>query len=975
MALEIRHNRADHTHENEQFRRVAFSLKVLFDQKNWSGLLIGNPFNENFSRFRADAILFYDHGLVIIDFKDYKGTIRLPPNEEEFRTSKWYSESDSDKQRIEIKAGARFINPFRQLNAYREAMYEIIKNNIILKGNIKANRVCALNIFTGPITLLNNIPRNIPFYKLVQENDLGTFLYDFSSENTFDDDSAVAFKSVFEASLWDEKLEFPLRVEQKHQVIEIDNDVESEITDFLKDTTNGILVLESMHAQDRDNWMRYILSEAVEYGIPQTEVWTHSSRVGSKLSKRTGISVNGLFSRIYGGSINPVSNINNEDSDEELKEVVNIRSANLIDESAVIILHEAHLISRSFYQSEFLRFGSGRLLEDLMEFLSLETNKRKLICIGDPYSLSYGKPEESAINLETLSNLFTGNIRHHRQALNIISSGGKLGLRTNLACNIEKGIFNRLDYNWVVDDMTQVTKKGATDLLYRWFKEPLTSEPHNCSLVYLNKDAKKINLWIKEKCLINGLELSQNDLLIVHNNVFIPDNTGFGQPTNLTNGMYLLVKAKHETKDEAVSIRQSKTPVVLSFTRLTVSCLSVTNKPETDIWILNNYFLNDDQLSKNEEIALQVFINKKIDEYIKDHPFINSEEYIKLLHDPFYLALSREEQLAIKNLLNIKEATTTAKARSLLSKYRNLYKGKVLQVVTQQNPFVNAVNVSYAWAITVNKALGATFNSILLNAFQGENRGVENSSYNRWLYSALTTSSHLSYIVNPQIVHSLMDCVFEDVDSTDTIIKENSTKEALIFTGYEVPDRFKNIIDTALNDHIKGAISEYSLLIEPSGALLKSVHTSGAYMTKAEYTLHGNQGSLIMIFSNNGTGVVTSIRVEKSTGLAENIVNDTIETLFSTARKANKSSILELPIDFRHDVYKNWVITLKEKGYDLQLKESHNYHDILEALNGNQGFKFRVYYNDKGFFTKMTIMQKSNDNLGQSVKEWLLNQN
>lgn len=72
MALEVLHNQAN-THENEQFRRVVRIMDSVFDRLGYSGLLIGNPSNNLYSRFRADAILLYDHGAVIIDFKDYSG--------------------------------------------------------------------------------------------------------------------------------------------------------------------------------------------------------------------------------------------------------------------------------------------------------------------------------------------------------------------------------------------------------------------------------------------------------------------------------------------------------------------------------------------------------------------------------------------------------------------------------------------------------------------------------------------------------------------------------------------------------------------------------------------------------------------------------------------------------------------------------------------------------------------------------------
>ena len=92
MSLEILNNRTNHTHENEQFRRTVDIIESVFDKLGYDGLLIGNPFNETYSRFRADAILFYNNGLIIIDFKDYQGIIKLPPNESEFHTTKWYNE-------------------------------------------------------------------------------------------------------------------------------------------------------------------------------------------------------------------------------------------------------------------------------------------------------------------------------------------------------------------------------------------------------------------------------------------------------------------------------------------------------------------------------------------------------------------------------------------------------------------------------------------------------------------------------------------------------------------------------------------------------------------------------------------------------------------------------------------------------------------------------------------------------------------
>lgn len=300
--LEILNNRTEHTHENEQFRRVVEIIETTFDKLGYDGLLIGNPFNESYSRFRADAILYYDNGLILIDFKDYKGIIKLPPNENEFHSTKWHNESIKDRSRLEIKAGANFINPFRQLASYRNAFRELVEKNKYLDG-INSSRVCIANIFSGPIQFHNEVPRNLPYYKLIQESDLANFLYDFASENTYKEDIAKVLKSIFPAEKWIKNLEIsiPEPIIDK-PIIEIENEVEESIIDFLKVEKGGVLVLESMNVDDRDSWLRFITNEAVNHNIPQIEKWSHSARISKKIQRRSNIETEGIYSVIYGGS-------------------------------------------------------------------------------------------------------------------------------------------------------------------------------------------------------------------------------------------------------------------------------------------------------------------------------------------------------------------------------------------------------------------------------------------------------------------------------------------------------------------------------------------------------------------------------------------------------------------------------------------------------------------------------------------------
>src|SRR5690606_10696901 len=146
-------------------------------------------------------------------------------------------------------------------------------------------------------------------------------------------------------------IEMPEAKNQHDRRIEIEEDVEHSISEFLKSKESGVLVLESMDTNDRDNWVEYILSQSQEFQIPQIESWIDSARVGRKVSNRIGIQLQSLYNTIYGGApkslnIEEAAETEEKQFEEQLQEVIPIRSDDSVDESAVIILHEAHLVSR-----------------------------------------------------------------------------------------------------------------------------------------------------------------------------------------------------------------------------------------------------------------------------------------------------------------------------------------------------------------------------------------------------------------------------------------------------------------------------------------------------------------------------------------------------------------------------------------------------------------------------------------------------
>ena len=984
--LEILNNRTKNTHENEQFRRVVDIIEATFEKFGYNGLLLGNPFNESYSRFRADAILYYNNGIVLIDFKDYKGIIKLPPNENEFQQCAWHNESQKDRSRLEIKAGSRFANPFRQLVSYRNAFRELIEKSKYFDG-INPAKICIANVFSGPIEIHNEVPRNLPYYKLIQESNLSNFLYDFASENTFTENIANTLKSVFPAEKWIKNVSttIPEPIIEK-QITEIDNDVEKNIVDFLKEEDGGILVLESMNKEDRDSWLRFATNEAVNHNIPQVEKWSHSARISKKIQKRSKIETEGIYSIIYGGSDIEEQNAYSEtDGQEELLEVIPLKSSKDIDEKALIIITEAHLISRSLSQSELLRFGSGRLLEDIIKFINPESN-RKIVFIGDPYSLTFGKDEDTALNLETLSELYEKEkIKHYRKSIDNDYSDGKEKLRTDLATSIENSLFNNLDYSF--DESTLIELQDDNQRvqnLHSWFAKPFSNEPDKAVLFYSKKDCLKTNKWIKKQCLKSGETLAINDLLIVNNNVSIPDDSGFQIPRRIINGMFFTVLEVKETQQEHIKIRQSQNPIVLSFSKINVKCLSLIGSPDTDIWILDNYFNSEDELTKEEQIAFRIFVNAKINDEKRKQKFEDSQDFKQLLQDKQYNDLSNEEKEAIKILVknyNLpkekKEKTETSRnARNLLSSYYKKYSKKMFFQIKDSDPFVNAVFVKYGWAITVHKAIGSHYNEVIIKGHRKENDGITNHSYFRWLYSGVTAGKIVN-ITSPQTINPFMNCIFEDNSTNGVTIK---SKQFLIFEDYKVETRFVEKIQSIENKNVVGAICEISMLIEQNGYLLESTKKFTEYLTKAYYSIPQNENQqLILNIDNKGSKdnfAVGNIRIESLNGADENIVKKYIEVCLSL--KQNVSSITddkpELPTDFRNEIYSDWIQNCENKNITLKIIQSHNNQDIFRAICEKDNLIFRVWYgtseqnHTKGFFSKIEVLEKSSEIILEKIK-------
>lgn len=972
MALEVLHQQIAATHENEQFRRVVKIVDAVFKKHNYDGILIGNPFNENYSRFRADAILFFNHGVVIIDFKDYSGQLIIPSGDDDFKSHPWFTESAQDHHVIEVKAGAHFLNPFLQLASYRSAFREIIEHNLILKQKINPSRICIANIFSGPLELSNKIPGKYRYYKIVQESDLGALLYDLNNDNAFDEDIAKAIKNIFPYDKYIQDYSLGTERINKHNII-IGEEAKSTIDGFMQAEGNDILILTSMDVEERDKWARYLYSVADNHRIPEVQGLCHSNRICRRLRQR-GIEAISLYTFIYGGNEYSENTSEDDENDDIAKQIIPIRTDKELDERALLIVFDAHLVSRSLSQTDLLRFGTGRLLEDLISFAN-PASMRKLVFIGDPYMLSFGSSDDSAINVTNLQMICGDRVIHYyQQPVCDSSESCREFLRCHLAKSIDDQLFNNLDYTFDDGSIVEIGKDAIITKMKKWFMSPFQQEPKQTILFFKKEDCWQANHWIKTNCLNNGDKLAAGDLLIANNNIIIPDETGFGNPKKVLNGMYFTVNYVLDNHCEDILIMGNSVP--LSFTKISVKCLSLSGQ-NAEIWVLDNYMNSKEaKLSKEEQIAINIFINRRISERKKSLPFTKTEFYHHLISDSTYKTFSDNEKKAIEDIIKSRLAKkedkvkvhTTKNARSLLKQYYDKYESYISWRVRESDPLVNVLYASYAWAITVHKAVGSEFDNVILKGLWKENDGICNETYFRWLYSGVYASTGVFYIAQPQYIHPFMNCTISETNS-------NNSKELLVYDEYTIPYRFADIV-THKNINTSAAICELAKIIESNGYILEGIKQYSDFLTKATFSMPQNTNNkLIFDFHNKGAKDsygISKIKMNPNELVDATYIEQSIKMVFSQAPSCNET--IECP-NYIMDIVNVFIKQMKERGFKLEIVSSKQYQIICKVTSDKGNATLRLWYgtssesHNKGFVNKMDIFNITDTTIVNEVQQ------
>ncbi|MDP4114999.1 MAG: AAA family ATPase [Bacteroidota bacterium] len=417
----------------------------------------------------------------------------------------------------------------------------------------------------------------------------------------------------------------------------------------------------------------------------QFELCAPTGRAARVLTEKTGLDSQTIHKTIYKKTLSDVH------SDDRL--IFNFDIDLNDDSGKVFIIDESSMISDIETKQEHLRFGSGRLLYDLLlhaRLIEAEGADNKIIFVGDSAQLPPINSNTSpALSKDYLKDAYCLDSEEYTLT-EVFRQKGESGIiknATKLRQAIEENNFNSILFDWS-DDVIPFNPPGKWDVIAEEIKKG------DAVLVsYTNASVYDYNRIIRSKYLKNDLPgIQPGDKLIVNvNNHFY----------NLNNGDIGTVVKVMPALTEVVNSKRINGPVTLRYRPLEIDFAGIKNNYTI---IENLLYSTERELSSDESRAMYMLSYRKCG---KQKP---SEE-LKNSNPSAYYSKKREYIKAMED-----------------------------------SPYLSALQVKFAYAVTCHKAQGGEWNSVFVD-FSGFN-AFNNLAFYRWAYTAVTRASHKLFLLN-----------------------------------------------------------------------------------------------------------------------------------------------------------------------------------------------------------------------------------
>jgi serine/threonine protein kinase len=699
--------------------------------------------------------------------------------------------------------------------------------------------------------------------------------------------------------------------DEDHELIDSQRNGLDVVNQFVGDDQTNVLILTGAVNTGKTTIVKKFLAKAI-HSMLAVKLLTVGSRIAEQLMHRDGLEAYSVYKHIYNFTSAPNSKGGNESIDLEKPEVSesDIKrahysvKANLDGEEVVYIIEEAQLLSDSFIENDLFILGSGKLLHDLIQFIDFAKHrKRKLLIVGDDKRLSRGPSEESALSKDHLTKAYQLAVKVFELPDIILTDRQRniLEVSKMLRDSIIAKRFNRLV---IASDQNSVLQIRRDQFPEKFRK--LNSWNQSIFLTYSNRHALDANISIRKDLLGRHEILEKGDLVIFNNTVSVTASIVGLFPMQIYKGEIAEIRSVGDEEIKTVRLR-GKPVVTLTFRRVKV--FIPRYQKDEEVIILQNYLLEEKDLSKEQRQALLV------------------------------LARDNYKEFTGKKQVNKEEFTSYLKS----------------------DPYYNSGLIKYGYSMTCHKANGVNWNYVFVNC--ETERAKDNEDYFKWLYTALASAKEKIFLIDFSEIHPFIKIEWrERPEAFDRFGKAQSNVFSSPF-DIKLPDE---ALEQIQNLKFPPQFPSLPILWYLISSKLSSFHIS---VTKVEhlnyqqlYSFADENGQTVKIrFYYNAEGKIT-----RNTPYPKNAFSDQILRILESDSSAVDENFSE---SFLKELYHSLRNIFLGQGITIKSIEHEAYHEKYLITRNEEFLQLTIYYNAEGFVTTFWPIRFNSQNLYQTVKE------
>jgi hypothetical protein len=662
------------------------------------------------------------------------------------------------------------------------------------------------------------------------------------------------------------------------------------LKDFLQDPCLQAFVLAGYAGTGKTYMVRWLCQHLT------AQRWTPvllapTGRAARILSERTGEPAQTIHSAIYN-----LSRVEALDTEQEEGVKLHFRLCANPFAAPCFVIDEASMVSDTYQESEYLRFGSGRLLADLLRF-ARDTPRFKIIWVGDPAQLPPVKANispamachylEERHQLAASAYCLSDVVRQDKDSA-ILENAQRIRLA------IEQRRYAELH---IAPADAEVIELKPSELVREYLEIAADQGfARVVAIVYSNAQALLYNRSIRQRRWGDGDgPVRAGELLMVNQN---------NMKTGLMNGDFIRVAEVDPVAEQVDIALRGRGVVSLSFRQMTLRYRTPSGEvAETCCKVLQDLlFSNERGLSPAQQSALYVHFRQR-------HPALEGGN-----------ALFATEM--------------------------------------RDDPYYQALQVKFGYAITCHKAQGGEWDNVFVHVESG--RGMQNETFFRWFYTAVTRARKTLRLVNAPHFSAISQARLLETETLNSDSDKPMPEDgALVFESSESTlAQMRRFNFPTHAEHLRIFFSAFTQHIAASGMTISAVH-HGQYHERYRISAAGEAVTIQVYYDgkNRFTRVVPVVSDAQRQSALLQAVQSSAQ---AAVQLANMRGLLEHGLDdpqswpepTRHLVAQ-LAAPLHAKGISINRREALQWCERLYFQRHHEVACFDFYYNAKAQWTRI----------------------